>query len=61
MQQVKMHMSNCYNLSTIDDHNVIDWTDNRSTGEVIDVMAYPTILLNYQEFNNTHYQWCGPL
>ena len=53
LRQIKRNMINCYNLDNIGDHNIIDWTNNRSTGEVIDVMAYPTILLVYKHFNDT--------
>ena len=59
MQAVRNRLAPCYELSAIDDNNVIDVT-NKNSSEVIDVIAYPYLLLSFKILNDTHYRWCGP-
>ncbi len=52
--------NNCYNMS--EGQFVIEWANNKSTDEIIEIVAYPIIpQLFYNEWNDTHYQWCGPM
>ena len=53
---IKLSKFNCYDFN-----DVMDWSESGNTSEVIDVWLYPTIVLQYTDLNETHYQWCGPL
>ena len=61
MEEVIRNRFNCYNLSTDGDNSVVDWNRHRNSSEVIEVLPYSYILLNYLQYNDTHYQWCGPM
>ena len=63
MDKIMKHRKNCYNLSRIDDGSVIDWNPNQTINDfVIDIQPYIyTPDLIYVQFNETHYQWCGPM
>ena len=54
---------NCYNFSTNgNDSDIIDWTLSKNTSNVLEVMPYPYVSdILYRQFNDTHYQWCGPM
>ena len=58
----KWGKDNCFNLSTIGDGSIFDYSDPNSTNELVHILSiatHPNFLFN--EFNSTHYQWCGPM
>ena len=59
MDNILNRRFNCYNLSVIGDGSIINFNNDNTSKEVINVMAYPDIFQNYIKFNETHYQWCG--
>ena len=61
MKLVRNNAKNCYNLSTIGDQSIVDWSGSNAT-EIISVMPYPNIPdLFYKEWDQNNYQWCGPM
>ena len=61
MENLLKNRFNCFNLSTIGDGSIINFNNDSSSDEVVNVMAYPDFFQNYIQFNETHYQWCGPM
>ena len=61
MEFITNNVKNCYNLSTIGDKSIVDWSGNNSR-EIITVMPYPQIpMLFYEQWDPNNYQWCGPM
>ena len=61
MEFIEANLKNCYNLSTIGDKSIVDWSGNNST-EIITVLVYTQLPGTfYKEFNNVEYQWSGPI
>ena len=60
MDLIFKYRKNFYNLSQTE--NVLDLSEINSTKDLIVVkpMGIPPHIF-YHEYNDTHYQWCGPL
>ena len=53
---------NCYNLIDSEDQYVREWTNNQTTDTVIRIIPTPLFPhLFYTEWDDTRYQWCGPI
>ena len=61
MENIYKHRFNCFNLSTVGDGSIIDFNKDNRSSDVVKVTAYPDIFQHYIKFNETHYQWCGPM
>ena len=52
----------CCNSSVSEDEFVREWVNNETNDKILKLETYPIIPdLFYTEFNETHFQWCGPL
>ena len=62
MDFILENRNNCYNFSTIGNQDIVDWSGDNSTEDVLDVHGYAYIpILFFNKINETDYQWCGPL
>ena len=52
----------CIDLNTLKhDGDIIDWTLDKNSTDMLEVIPYPYVSdIIYRQFNDTHYQWCGP-
>ena len=61
MEEIYKYKTNCIN-SSVADHYIKEWTDNQTIDQIIIMSPGPYIPhLFYTEFNETHFQFCGPL
>ena len=62
MNPVYLNRTNCYDTSNLEDDYIREWTDNKTTDTYIEVMITRLIPdAIYTKYNETHYQWCGPI
>ena len=62
MESTLKYNKNCYNLSTIGDGSVIDWSPNMTKEKIFVIQPSVNVPeLFYWRWNDTHYQWCGPM
>ena len=62
MQFLHENRNNCYNFSSVGGQDFVNWSGDNSTEEYLDILAYPYVpVLFYHEYNETNWQWCGPM
>ena len=54
--------TSCYTTSNQPNDYIKEWTDNTTTDKLIQFNINPLLPdALYRQWNDTHYQWCGPL
>ena len=49
----------CYDSSTDGGNDMTGWTHNESNSEVIDVVIFRYLVMEFTQLNVSHYRWCG--